>query len=205
MRKHAEVLLAAIVLEGLLTIVAYIGAELFAVPIQWGVSMRALGFGVLFCVPLIALNLLLMRWGSTHPNSVYARFGRSVIEPLCAILPPQVAVVVAVLSGFGEELFFRGVLSPLLSNTFGWIAGALLSSGLFAYAHFIGLVRDYGGMIPLYTAVGLYLWGVQEWSHSLCTTMTTHACYNFIAIAIVRTACDQRERPPSTSTRTGAQ
>lgn len=205
MRTSVQVLLAAIILEGLLTIVAYIGAGLFAIPIQWGISVQALGLGVVCCVPLLALNLLLMRWSAAHPDSVYARFGRSVIEPLCAILPPHLAAAVAILSGFGEELFFRGVLSPLLSGTFGWVAGAILSSALFAYAHFIGLMRDYGGMVPLYTAVGLYLWGVQEWTNSLCTTMTTHACYNFIAIAVVRGACARRQRTtPSAQVRNNA-
>jgi membrane protease YdiL (CAAX protease family) len=52
--------------------------------------------------------------------------------------------------------------------------------------HFVGLVRTFGGMLPLYTAVGLYFWALHYWTQSLFAVTVTHATYNLCAILWVR-------------------
>jgi membrane protease YdiL (CAAX protease family) len=61
-----------------------------------------------------------------------------------------------------------------------------VSSIAFAWIHFIGSVRRYGGMIPLYTAVGGALWLVWFLTDSLTAAAATHATYNFVAIVTIR-------------------
>jgi membrane protease YdiL (CAAX protease family) len=95
--------------------------------------------------------------------------------------------MLAILSGFGEELFFRGVFNGLLSSTVGLLPAALLSSFLFAYVHFIGQVKRFGGLLPLYTLVGLYLWLIHLYHGSLLMVMITHGVYNFVVMVSLGT------------------
>jgi membrane protease YdiL (CAAX protease family) len=94
--------------------------------------------------------------------------------------------VLALLSGFCEEIFFRGVLNQALFPRFGIISAALISSFLFAYIHFIGQTRRFGGMLPLYTAIGVYLWFENSITGSLWSVALTHVVYNFVAIVWIR-------------------
>jgi hypothetical protein len=96
------------------------------------------------------------------------------------------ALVIAILSGFAEELLFRGALNTVLEQRAGVLVAALVTSALFAAVHFIGLFKRFGGMIPLYTAVGLYLWLLHYELNSLTAVMVTHGVYNFVAIVLIR-------------------
>mgnify|MGYP003345214224 CR=1 FL=1 len=68
----------------------------------------------------------------------------------------------------------------------GQLFAALVSSTLFAYVHFIGNLKRFGGMLPLYTFVGLYLWAVMQLTGSLSAAMVAHGVYNFLAIVLIR-------------------
>jgi membrane protease YdiL (CAAX protease family) len=181
-----HILTAAIVTEGLLVIISFIFAGLFEISVSWHSSWFLLALGILAAFPLLFLNNLLWRWSQSRPDSVFARFSNTVIVPLCKQVSPTLAVALAAMSGFGEELFFRGVLNAIAIRHLGLVAAALLTSIVFAYVHFVGLVRTFGGMLPLYTAVGLYFWALHYWTQSLFAVTVTHATYNLCAILWVR-------------------
>lgn len=181
-----HILTAAIVTEGLLVIISFIFAGLFEVSVSWHCSWVLLALGVLAAFPLLFLNNLLWRWSESHPESVFARFSNTVIVPLCKQVSPPLAVALAAMSGFGEELFFRGVLNLIAIRYLGLAIAAMLTSVVFAYVHFVGLVRTFGGMLPIYTAVGLYFWVLHYWTQSLFAVTVTHATYNLCAILWVR-------------------
>jgi membrane protease YdiL (CAAX protease family) len=181
-----HILTAAVVTEGLLVIIAFIFAGLFEVSVHWHQSWLLCAVGVVAALPLLFLNNLLWRWSVSHPESVFARFSRTVIIPLCKQVTPGLAAALAVMSGFGEELFFRGVLNAIVTEHLGLVTAAVLTSVLFAYVHFVGLVKTFGGMLPVYTAVGLYFWALHYWTQSLFAVTVTHATYNFCAIVWVR-------------------
>jgi membrane protease YdiL (CAAX protease family) len=186
MNGATTIFAAALATEGLLVIVSYILTGLFTLHLAWNSSLANLVLGVCCALPLLVGNHLLWRWSLTAPDSVYARFSKQVVVPLCKQVRPPLALLLAVLSGFGEELLFRGALNQIAIANLGWQAAAFLTSLVFAYVHFIGNEKRFGGMIPLYTAVGLYLWGINHLTGSLFCAFVTHAAYNFLAIVWIR-------------------
>jgi membrane protease YdiL (CAAX protease family) len=204
MAPQTTILLAALVTEGLLVIVSYVAIGLWDLPLTWGLSASSIAVGVAAVIPPVLLNELLWRVYGTRPGSVYGKFIREVILPLCKQVQRPTAVALAILSGFGEELFFRGVLHELTATNFGLLASAIITSILFAYVHFIGQVRRFGKLLPLYTGMGLYLWTVCIVSHSLIAAIVAHSLYNFTAIAITRHRLSIERRALSNSTGTAS-
>lgn len=186
MTSGTSILTLAIVSEVGLLVVAYIIALLVGVEISWELSYPSLLMGALAAAPLLMANHLLWRWTERNPNSVYARFSREIIVPLCERVTPEQALIIGVFSGIGEEVLFRGTLNLLLIRWGGLTLALMVSSILFAWVHFIGNTKRYGGMIPLYTVVGGALWLVWYFTDSLAAAATTHATYNFLAIVWIR-------------------
>jgi membrane protease YdiL (CAAX protease family) len=186
MAVRRAILTAAIVTEGMLVVLSLGIGAVCAVPLTLNFSWRAVSLGVCMALPLLFLNHILWRRSLARPTSVYARFSREVIVPLCQEVTVSMALVIAILSGFAEELLFRGALNTVLEQRAGVLVAALVTSALFAAVHFIGLFKRFGGMIPLYTAVGLYLWLLHYELNSLTAVMVTHGVYNFVAIVLIR-------------------
>lgn len=183
--RRGSILLVAIVSEAILVVIAYLVAYAFSLDIVWNPSARAIALGIAAALPLLIGNHLLWRWTHNNPDSVYARFSREVVVPLCRRVTPAQAFWIGILSGLGEEALFRGSLNLVVIKGAGlWIA-LIVSSVAFACVHFIGSFKRYGGMIPLYSAVGGVLWLVWFLTDSLAAAAATHATYNFIAIVAI--------------------
>ncbi len=176
----------AVVSEVILVLIAYIVAWLFSVEITWDVSFEALVIGAAAAAPLLIGNHLLWSWTRRNPDSVYARFSREVVVPLCKRASTLDALLIGILSGIGEEVLFRGTLTMLLIQWGGLWCAMAVSSIAFAWIHFIGNTKRYGGMIPLYAVVGAALWLVWYGTDSLAAAAATHATYNFLAIVWIR-------------------
>ena len=165
---------------------AYTIAFGLSLDIAWNPSWRSIVIGATAALPLLIGNHLLWRWTERNPDSVYARFSREIVVPLCRRVTPVQAFWIGILSGIGEEALFRGSINLAVIRTGGlWIA-LVVSSVTFACIHFIGSFKRYGGMIPLYSAVGGVLWIVWFLTDSLAAAAATHASYNFIAIMAIR-------------------
>lgn len=80
-----------------------------------------------------------------------------------------------------EELFFRGLLQPLLSRTFGTAIGIFVTAILFGFLHLseYAMVWQYGVAITL---VGLALGYVRARSGSLIPSTVMHACFNSVSV-----------------------
>jgi hypothetical protein len=80
-----------------------------------------------------------------------------------------------------EELFFRGLLQPLLSRTFGSAAGIVLTGMLFGFLHLseYAMVWQYGLAITL---VGVALGYVRARSGSLIPSTVMHGCFNSVSV-----------------------
>lgn len=190
--RRGSVLLVAIVSEVLLFLLAYTMAFFLSLDIAWNLSAHALVVGALWSIPLLIGNHLLWRWTLNNPDSVYSRFSREVVVPLCQRVSPFHALLIGILSGVGEEVLFRGSLNLWLIRSGGLWSALLISSVAFAWVHFIGSFKRYGGMIPLYSAVGGALWLVWFLTDSLAAAATTHATYNFLAILSIRALSERR-------------
>lgn len=197
MKTSVVILLAALITEGLVTIVACILWGLFDIEIFWGDPLRGILFGVLWVIPLFIGNECLFSFITRNPSSIFARFSNEIVTPLCKAVPPALALVLGILSGFGEELLFRAVLLPLLTPVAGIYGAVLLSSALFAWVHFIGQERKYGPLIPLYTVVGIYFCGAFLLHGSVLPVMVCHGLYNFSVILRTRNRRSTLEAPSS--------
>lgn len=92
-------------------------------------------------------------------------------------LTPNTAVLLAVLSGVGEELFFRGALQPAI----GWLASALV----FGVLH-TSFDRQLMGWTLFATATGVGLGGLFEATEGLLAPTLAHVAIN--AVQLVRLA-----------------
>jgi membrane protease YdiL (CAAX protease family) len=80
-----------------------------------------------------------------------------------------------------EELFFRGLLQPLLSKSFGSAIGILLTAILFGALHLpeYSQVWQYGVAIII---VGIVLGYVRARSGSLIPSTIMHGCFNAVSV-----------------------
>lgn len=106
-----------------------------------------------------------------------------VLLPFAVTLGPRDVVVVALLSGFTEELFFRGVLLPEI--------GIVLSSLCFGALH--ALCTTY---FVWATMIGAGFSALALANGSLVTPILAHATYNLGALLILQRSA-RRVAPPS--------
>ncbi len=94
-------------------------------------------------------------------------------------------LILAAIAGFSEELLFRGFLQPWIANSWGGMAGLILSNLIFGLVH---------AVTPLYailaTLVGIYL-GLSldiTGETNLFVPIIIHGLYDFLAfLALMRT------------------
>lgn len=80
-----------------------------------------------------------------------------------------------------EEAVFRGFLQPLLSRTFGTIAGVLITAALFGGLHW----SEYSGVwqyAAAITALGIFFGWVRVRTDSLIPSTIMHSCHNGVAV-----------------------
>lgn len=123
----------------------------------------------------IAGGLVLMGfWEVARRALPIARDLERQLEELLAGIEPQEAVGLAVLSGFAEELFFRGAVLGAFSSG-GW----LWSSALFAVLHG-GPGRNLRFWSLFAFAAGLLFAGLAVWRGNLLAPITAHTLINAV-------------------------
>lgn len=133
------------------------------------------GLGFALAVLLVS-DLLLERfeWTRLLRREVLAAF---------APLTPATAVTLAVLSGVGEELFFRGALQPAI----GWVASAVVFGALHT-----SFDRQLAGWTLFATVVGFGLGGLFHVTGSVLAPAIAHTVIN--GVQLTRLATTRRER-----------
>jgi membrane protease YdiL (CAAX protease family) len=86
-------------------------------------------------------------------------------------------LLIALLAGVGEELFFRGLLQPGLAGSIGAWTALILTSALFGVLHWV--TPPYAALAGL---VGLYLGAFMAVSGNLLVPILVHALYDFFAL-----------------------
>ena len=85
---------------------------------------------------------------------------------------------------FCEELFFRGLLFPVLRQRLGMTAALLLTSALFALIHASQLGRSWAAVSVLFV-VGIVLTLVRAKTDSLASSVLVHSGYNLALFTLV--------------------
>ena len=159
--------------------VLWIGIRLGRIPLALFVDPR--GWWLDLLLGVAAGLLLLAAW------SVTARFltqARSLEDQLAAVLGPlrtSEAVALALISGFAEELFFRGAVQGSMAGIggFGGIGGWVLASVLFALLH-TGPGPAFRFWTLFALVAGVLFGGLMHWRGNLLGPFVAHFLVNAV-------------------------
>ncbi len=91
------------------------------------------------------------------------------------------AIVAVVLAPFFEELFFRGFIQPLLSRTFGTVAGILITAALFGALH--GFEYSWVWQYALFISLAGAVFGwLRARTNSIVPSTVMHGCFNAVSV-----------------------
>jgi membrane protease YdiL (CAAX protease family) len=167
------------------------GLAVLAVCIGWAIDRPALatfhfdaaglGWGAAAVLPPLVLLWLCMK--SKWP--AFARIMRVLDDlfiPLFRQCRLSELLIIAVLAGLGEEMLFRAIIQGWLSDTVGGTYG--IAVGLAVAAILFGLMHI---ITPTYALlaglIGLYFGAIWLATGNLLVPITSHAIYDFIALA----------------------
>lgn len=143
-------------------------------------SLGATFFMFLLCLPMLAIMYMTTRtdW---PPLARLRKEMDEKVRPVFANCKPIDLLIIALLAGLAEELFFRGWLQTVLVARFGLLAGLLLASLLFGLAHYLSMEYAlYALLTGLYLGVIFYLTG------NLYLLMGMHTFYDFVALLTLK-------------------
>ncbi len=86
-----------------------------------------------------------------------------------------------VLAPFFEELFFRGFIQPVLSRTFGTIAGILITAGLFGSLHLVEYAYAWQYALFISLAGAVFGW-LRARTNSIIPSTVMHGCFNAVSV-----------------------
>ena len=179
MRKSSGVFGPAVVFEGGLVLLA-LGLGWWMTPrpqdrIVWSAEGWAIGLAA--TLPLLVTFVISRRL----PLKPFQDLKKLVEELLVRLFDgctlPQLAMI-SLLAGLGEELLFRGLLQPWLTEKAGLLIGLVSSSALFGLLHAITLT--YAVLAAL---IGAYFGWLLIETDNLLPPIVAHALYDFLVLA----------------------
>jgi membrane protease YdiL (CAAX protease family) len=123
----------------------------------------------------------------------YTRMGRALAQHLAEILGPLSGASVAMLalaSGLGEEVFFRGALQPRV--------GLVIASLLFGLAHLVPR-RELAPWAGFAVLAGVLLGALFEYTGNLLAPATAHVLVNGVNLRWLSRASALRSTPGGTA------
>lgn len=132
--------------------------------------------GVLIMALVVALGMLIDLWQPQIAPQVFEEMLRSVDGKTGFII---MFIMGAVMAPFSEELYYRGMIYPVMRRYLGPIGGALLAGLIFGAAHW-----DFWRTLPLAVG-GALLCYLYEKTGSIWVSMLAHGVWNGIMSIIV--------------------
>jgi membrane protease YdiL (CAAX protease family) len=172
---------SAVFVEGGLAVLAIVIAwfagialrEMFLLkPLHFLIAVVAVFPMLMFCRFVYMVPFKTVEFTRRFLQSVYRDFIRH-----CSVLQ---LLLVAIMSGIGEELLFRGVLQTSITQWFGGetrgiIIGIAITSLLFGLVHPINKLYVF-----LCFVIGIYLGLLFVWTGNLIVPIIIHSLYNFV-------------------------
>jgi len=160
-----------------------------ALALGWAVGERPLAdfewtagaarVGLLAALPVLALLAVAARWPVGPLRPVRAFLEGELAPTLAGCRWPDLALL-AVVSGVGEEMLFRGVLLTGLARAFGPAVGLGLTGLLYGLLHPVSL-----GYVVLTGLLGVYLGLVRLAVGNLLAVIVAHSACTFVALAVL--------------------
>ena len=142
----------------------------------WRKSSFSLGYAA-FGGVLLAFGLSLLATLLKTPK-VATPFDKLATTPVSMLL---LAITAVVLAPLFEEMLFRGFLQPLLSRTFGVVAGVLITALLFGSLHAFEYMKVWQ-YVAAVTVVGIVLGAVRVRTNSIIPGVVMHGCFNAVSV-----------------------
>lgn len=129
------------------------------------------------CVIFIALNQIQIESLQKIREMLYTTLG-----PGLSKLHWTDLFVLAAVAGISEEILFRGVIQPWLENSWGVMAGILVSSVIFGLMHAVTAMY-----FVMATVVSIYLGFYLDYdgTRNLLTPIIIHSLYDFFAFIVL--------------------
>src|SRR5262245_30330607 len=173
--RDAVVLLTILVEGGLVALALVVGWCFDQPPLQYfSFDAKALGWGLLATLPLIAAFLVMNRWPIGPLRRIKA-FTEEVLKPMLAPCTVVDLLGISCLAGMGEEMFFRGVVQDGLMRVLPWGLALGAASVVFGLMHAIT-----PGYVVLAALMGVFLGWLYEATGNLLAPLVTHAAYEFV-------------------------
>ena len=177
--SRATLLNLTIVVEGLLLLIAtgwshFAGIELLK-SLSFNFKSVLIGVGAGILMAASAYSLYLLSRIVPFLGQLRETVDRYLL-PLVAELRPLDVISIAAVSGFCEEVFFRGVAQ----QTFGLVITSI-AFGLFHDPSFRNISYSL-----LAAAYGLFLGSLFLWTGNLWTPIIAHAMHNLISLFLLR-------------------
>jgi hypothetical protein len=135
-----------------------------------------LAWGVAATVPMLAA-LAVCLWLPLAPMRRLTRIVREILIPMFQEAHWSQIALIAALAGWGEELFFRGVVQYFSQQWLGVPGGLVLASMVFGLAH--PLTRTY---VVVAAVIGAYLGWLWMALGNLLVPMVAHGLYDFVVL-----------------------
>lgn len=132
--------------------------------------------GIMLMMLVTVMGILINYWQPQISPQVFEEMLRSVNGDTGFII---MFIIGAVMAPFTEELYYRGMIYPVLRNYLGPLGGALVAGLLFGIAHW-----DFWRTLPLAVG-GAVLCYIYEKSGSIWVPMLAHGMWNGIMSVIV--------------------
>lgn len=174
--------------RGRLLIIAFLGEGLMFVlglvwilardrPFTLGLSAASIAIGLLTAVGLAIVQYAMLWYApAVRPVRSLRRLYRDVLFPLFRDATPIEIVVISLLAGIGEEVFFRGGMQQQ------W--GLVVASVLFGVCHIGGRATLPLGLWAACT--GALLGGLAMATGGLAAPIVAHAAYDALALSYLR-------------------
>ncbi len=185
-RRFANQLTATMIMfEVLIGVVGLVGGHWTGV--QWSAyfhyQARALVLGVVAGGALFGFNaILLFTGGRKNPfyRWIYRPFARALLKPL-KMLSFEDIIFISLLSGFAEEILFRGWILSSFQNE---MIGLVVSSILFGIIH---IWSQQGIGYGIYAVVmGFFLGGLFLYSGNIWTPILAHMFNNLLGMSAMK-------------------
>ena len=173
--------LIVLVTEAVLAVVGLVVGRWIGTPILEGarVDLRSGGLALAATLPLVACVF----WSMRTELAFFARLRklfRETLVPLFASCSLLELLLISIMAGIGEEVFFRAFLQGSLGRVVNpWIALALVSA-LFGVVHAVS--RGYAIVAGL---LGFYLGTLLLLTGNLFVVVAVHALFDFFAILLI--------------------
>jgi len=182
---ESQILKVAFIFEGAMALLfflfSYFDPKLLRLDAPSG-SQILIAVAAALC--LFILNLAFVYISYKYRVLTSVKFIEGIIEPLSRALSIKGALIVSILAGVGEELFFRGVLLPY--------TGVIISSILFSLAHFLVETKKYLFLASVYAGIGILFGILLELTNTLWVPIIFHILYDFLAILFFRSTLKKR-------------